>query len=174
MDQRNGHVARNSLADDELLPLIARITTAAVFAGLAVPDAEDLAQDVFTWLVASGNLEKAHIAPWLAAVTQNFLLRYLRRHWRETRRRACDQGGSACETSAYSDGADAKLFLDRLAARSPLRERRLIELMAGGFRLSEAARQIGIRHGSEQHHLAQIRARARRLNRSRPAAATFS
>lgn len=151
--------------DEELLSLVGRLTTAAVFAGLAAPDAEDLAQDVLTWLISSGNLEMALVAPWLAAVLHNFLRRFLRHRWRDARVTGIAIRGFADESPSFVGGTDARIFLDRLAARSPGQERRLIALMANGLRLSEASRRVGIRHGSEQHHLGQIRARAKRLSK---------
>lgn len=169
MSSDRGQLDGKTPPEEDLLVLLGRLTTAAVLAGLAAPDAEDLAQDILTWLVSSNNLEMALVAPWLAAVLQNFLRRFLRHRWRETRVTAIAIRGTGWERPASAEATDAKLFLERLAARSPLLERRLIALMARGLRLSEAARQLGIRHGSEQHYLGQIRARARRLNRLRSA-----
>lgn len=165
MSSEVSHFDRRIPADDALLTILGRLTAAAVIAGLTASEAEDLAQDVLTWLVSSGNLETALVAPWLAAVLQNFLRRYLRHRWREARLTEVSIRSRDREASAFQSGMDARLFLERLAARSPLRERRLLALMANGLCLSEAARQIGIRHGSEQHHLGQIRARAKRLSR---------
>ena len=136
-----------------------------MFSGLTLVDAEDMSQDIVTWLVSSGKLESALVAPWLAAVIQNFLLRYLRRRWRENRQNSIASTNQGLRVTGHFEPTEARLFLERLASRSPICERRLIALMAAGLRLSEAAKQVGIRHGSEQYHLGQIRARAKRLTR---------
>jgi DNA-directed RNA polymerase specialized sigma24 family protein len=167
MSGGNGHSGYSPLTEDHWLKLVGRITSACLIAGLSRPDAEDLAQDVITWLVTSGSTEMALVSPWLTAVTQNFLRRYLRSRWRESRLHFAVAGAQAPTDLRQAAGLEAKLFLERLASRSPDLERRLIQLMGAGHRLSEAAKEIGIAHGSEQHHMNRIRARARTLGKAR-------
>ena len=157
-----GPNAAVQVPEDQLLVASGRMLSACLLAGLAVQDAEDLCQDIWEWLLNSDNLAMATLAPWLGAVVENFLLRFLRRRWRES----ClfrQETDARCESR---EGAvEARLFLQRLASRSPVRDRKLLELLGAGYGLSEAARIAGIPHGSEQFHLGRIRALANRLRR---------
>ena len=151
-------------AEDEVAYLSRQIVRACVLLGLAGPDAEDVAQDVLKWLFESGNLAMAYLAPWLAAVVQNFVLRFGRRR----RRERCLFGAHGSETSqceSHGSVVEAKVFLEQLASLAPLSDRKLLALMGEGYRLSEAAQRSGIPHGSEQFHLRRIRTLARSLSR---------
>ncbi len=160
---------RAEISQDELLALSDRIVTACRIAGLTVEEAEDLAQDVWAWLLGSGNLAMASLAPWLASVTENFVRRFLRHRWQETRvigPAALSGSPLRLVSSAIEpDAVEARLFLDRLAARAPAPERKLLKLMSLGYRLSEAARRAGVTHGSEQFHLNRLRALAVKLGK---------
>lgn len=157
-----GPYAAVQVPEDQLVVASGRMLSACLLAGLAVQDAEDLCQDIWEWLLNSDNLAMATLAPWLGAVVANFLLRFLRRRWQESRlfRQETDAG---CESK--ESAVEARLFLQRLASRSPVRDRKLLELLGAGYRLSEAARIAGIPHGSEQFHLSRIRELANRLRR---------
>lgn len=153
-----------NIADSDLLT--GQMLRTCVLAGLTRQDAEDVAQDIWVWLVESNSLAMITLAPWVSAVLENFILRFRRRRWRTNRLFVTsDEPYSDCSASRTTEPAatEAKLFLERLAARLPARERRLLENMKAGDRLSEAARRAGIVHGSEQCHLGRIRDWARRL-----------
>jgi len=155
------------VTDCDLLAASRIILGACIAAGLAAPDAEDVAQDVWRWLLESGNLPMIALVPWLGAVVQNYLRRYKTRRWRDSNRRT--NSISPLQHSALSpsgsSASEAKLFLRRLATRLPLVDQRLLALMCTGYRLGEAARLLGIKHGSEQLHLGRIRILAMRLRR---------
>ena len=53
----------------------ARILRTCLFAGLPTADAEDVAQDLFLWLLRSGPLETMPVTPWLATAVQHFIRR---------------------------------------------------------------------------------------------------
>jgi len=151
-------------AEDEVAYLCQEVVRACVLSGLAPPDADDVAQDVLKWLIESGNLAMAGLAPWLSAVVGNFVLRLARRQRRE--RHLFDGHGSPdsrCES--HGSVVEAKVFLEQLASLAPTRDRKLLALMGAGYRLSEAAYRSGIPHGSEQFHLRRIRTLARSLSR---------
>ncbi len=151
-------------AEDEVAYLSRQIVRACVLLGLAGPDAEDVSQDVLQWLIESGNLAMAFLAPWLAAVVHNFVLRFGRRRRREKSLLGGDGfGDSRCES--HGSLVEAKVFLEQLASLVPVCDRKLLELMGAGYRLSEAAHRTGIPHGSEQFHLRRIRTLAQGLSR---------
>ena len=151
-------------ADDEVAYLSRQVLHACVLFGLGGPDADDVAQDVLKWLVESGNLAMAFLAPWLAAVVQNFVLRFARRRRRES---GLFVGPGSADSRCESHGSvvEAKVFLEQLASLAPTSDRKLLALMGAGYRLSEAANRSGIPHGSEQFHLRRIRTLARSLSR---------
>ena len=151
-------------AEDEVAYLSRQVVRACVLFGLAGPDADDVAQDVLKWLFESGNLAMAFLAPWLAAVVQNFVLRFDRRRRRE---RCLFAGHHSVDSRCESHGnvVEAKVFLEQLASIAPIRDRKLLALMGAGYRLSEAAHRSGIPHGSEQFHLRRLRTLARSLSR---------
>jgi DNA-directed RNA polymerase specialized sigma24 family protein len=151
-------------AEDEVAYLSRQVVRACVLFGLAGPDAEDVSQDVLQWLIESGNLAMAFLAPWLAAVVHNFVLRFGRRRRRE-RGLFLGHGFPDSRCESHGQVVEARVFLEQLASLAPLSDRKLLALMGSGYRLSEAAHQSGIPHGSEQFHLRRIRTLARSLSR---------
>jgi DNA-directed RNA polymerase specialized sigma24 family protein len=153
------------MPDDEVRFLTGRMVSFCLFAGLAHQDAEDLVQDVWAWLLASGKVAMIALAPWRVEVLRNFLRRYLRRRWRESRFESMEDrdSGHPAPFSCQPSAAESRLYLDRLASKCRPSDRRLLELMGAGYRLAEATRAIGIAHGSQQFHLKRIRELARRL-----------
>ena len=156
-------------AEDEVACLSRQILRACVLLGVAGPDAEDVAQDVLKWLIESGNLAMAFLAPWLAAVVHNFVLRFGRRRRRE---RSVFGGPESAASRCESHGSvvEARVFLEQLVSLAPIGDRKLLALMSAGYRLSEAAHRSGIPHGSEQFHLRRIRTLARSLSAMDPRA----
>jgi len=128
----------------------ASILRACSFAGLAGPEADDVAQDLFLWLVQSGLLAAAVSAPWVAGSTRNFIRRYWRarlvRNQRETRgavELAIRRWGSE-----GVDDIDARLSFDRMERELPLVEAKLLHLVRRGLAFQEAGAALGIPHGS--------------------------
>src|SRR5262245_18980432 len=115
-------------AEDEVAYLSRQVVRACVLLGLAGPDAEDVSQDVLQWLIESGNLAMAFLAPWLAAVVQNFVLRFGRRRRREVGLlRGNGSATSRCES--HGNVVEAKVFLEQLASLAPISDRKLLALM---------------------------------------------
>ena len=152
---------------EQILAIYAAITAACVFAGLGAADTEDISQDICEWLLRSGNLEAAALAPWLAAVTTNYIRRYRRSRAREAGAMRNWAIEAERERRDWHGASEAKLFLDRLTSRMSGCDRRLLLLMREGLRLSEAADRAGIPKGSEQYRLRNLRRKALSLRRPR-------
>src|SRR5438445_5890904 len=65
-----------TLTAEAALSISRRITRACFHAGLAPADAEDVAQDIWEWLLRTGNVALAQEIPWLGAVAQNYIKRF--------------------------------------------------------------------------------------------------
>lgn len=152
-----------SADQDQIFAIYAGIATACVLAGLGASDAEDVAQDIWEWVLRSGNMAAAAIAPWLTAVTANFVRRHWRRKLRERTLLREFGAGFPLKSESWSRQTEAKLFLDRLASRSPSDERRLLVLMRQGLCLSEAGTRLGIPKGSQQFRMRNLRKEAQRI-----------
>ena len=159
---------------EQILAIYAGITAACMLAGVAASEAEDIAQDIWEWLLRSGNVEAAALAPWLAAVATNFVKRYYRRRTRETNRMRRLALESADARRDHRSAIEARLFLDRLGSRTGGADSKLLLLMRDGLRLSEAAQRLGIPKGSEQYHLRNLRKAAIGLRRPRAHCPTIS
>jgi DNA-directed RNA polymerase specialized sigma24 family protein len=57
----------------------AQMIRACVGAGLSAADAEDLAQDIWMWIISIGVPVAVVATPWLKAVVHNYILRFRRR-----------------------------------------------------------------------------------------------
>src|ERR1700693_3173130 len=66
-------------SDETIRVSYLQITTACVCAGLSPADAEDLAQDIWTWMIRVGVPIAMIATPWLKAVVHNYILRFRRR-----------------------------------------------------------------------------------------------
>src|ERR1700682_66531 len=100
---------------EQIFAIYAGITAACMLAGISAADAEDVAQDIWEWLFRSGNIATAAIAPWLAAVTANFIRRHWRRRLRERSVLREFGAGHPEKAGAWARHTETKLFLDRLA-----------------------------------------------------------
>lgn len=154
---------QNRGSPEQIFAIYAAITAACMLAGISAADAEDVAQDIWEWLLRSGNIATAAIAPWLAAVTANFIRRHWRRRLRERSVLREFGAGHPEKAEAWSRQTETKLFLDRLASRSSSCDRKLLALLRRGFRLSEAAARLGIPKGSEQFRLRNLKKKAERI-----------
>lgn len=127
-----------------------RVLQACRFAGLALPDAEDVAQDLFLWLLGSGSLLALPATPWLAAAAQNFI----RRYWRQRHVRRQRETLAVAEAAVFARGDDAadsvevRLSLDRIEGRLPVIEAKLLHLVRRGCSFPEAIKELGIPRGN--------------------------
>jgi DNA-directed RNA polymerase specialized sigma24 family protein len=135
---------------DGIREAYARILQACVFAGLALPDAEDVAQDLFLWLLRSGPVLVLPAMPWLAAAAQNFI----RRNWRQRRVRRQREALAVAEAAVFArgdgaaDSVEVRLSLDRIERRLPEVEAKLLHLVRTGCSFPEAITALKIPRGS--------------------------
>ena len=149
--------ARPSYSEEAALEIYSRIFRVCLKAGLGRAESEDVAQDIWTWLLRSGSPTLALTAPWLSAVAQNYVLRFRRRAgWLRSRE------GVAIDTIPEPGCAgdarrlEAREVLDRLAAVLPRTERRLLALIRDGHTMANAARILGIPRGSRAFYRARL------------------
>jgi DNA-directed RNA polymerase specialized sigma24 family protein len=154
--------------------IYARILRVCRAAGLPIADSEDIAQDVWEWLLRRNSPSAALAAPWLAAVVNNHLLRH-RRYTGRLRARegirldAVQEPGAPLDTSGF----ESSEFLDQVAVALPMTERNLLLLVRKGHTLARAADLLGIPRGSRAYHggrlitLARQRTQKRAPRRSR-------
>ena len=126
----------------------ARILKVCLAQGLPVPDAQDVAQEIFVWLAQTGRSEAADV-PWVGAVAENFVRRYIRRRAVRTAR----ESTAAVEQAARPrrDGIaalESKLVLDKLEKNLPSVEAKLLHLIRRGCTFRESVRVLAIPRGS--------------------------
>ena len=140
-----------------------RILMTCLCSGLSAADAEDVAQDIWVWLLRQRTPVLAVSMPWLSAVARNFILRYRRRSYRRSLRegRSLLDGPDPRSSPEEADLEINELF-EKTAALLPEVERRLLCLIRKGYTLAESARMLRIPRGSRAYHHAQVVARARR------------
>jgi DNA-directed RNA polymerase specialized sigma24 family protein len=147
---RGGCGAAGPDSPDGIREAYALILQACLFAGLALPDAEDVAQDLFLWLLRSGPVLALPAMPWLAAAAQNFI----RRNWRQRRVRRQREALAVAEAAIFARGDEAadsvevRLSLDRIERRLPEVEAKLLHLVRTGRSFPEAITALEIPRGS--------------------------
>jgi DNA-directed RNA polymerase specialized sigma24 family protein len=139
-----------------------RILKCCLCTGLASSEADDIAQDIWLWLLREGSLAREVSMPWLAAVARNFIFRYRRRKYR----RSILEGYSldACpepRTQETLPELEVEDLLDRVAAALPETERRMLVLIRNGHSLADSARLLGIPRGSLVYYQGRLVACAR-------------
>jgi RNA polymerase sigma factor (sigma-70 family) len=117
-----------------ILEAYARIQCLCLAAGVPSIDADDLAQDVFAWLLRNGPLLALPAMPWLAAVARNYIKRYRRE--RSYRRKV--DGVSLTDTiepqaEEPQEALEIKELLDRVAAVLPEEDRKILTLIRSGY-----------------------------------------
>jgi DNA-directed RNA polymerase specialized sigma24 family protein len=128
----------------------ARVLRVCAFAGLTRSDAEDVAQDLFLWLIRQGMPPTVVALPWLEVVAQNFI----HRHRRSRRVRNQRESLAAAEAAVFARGdggaeaVEARVSLDRIERTVPLVEVKLLHLVRRGCSFAEAVRVLGIPRGS--------------------------
>jgi DNA-directed RNA polymerase specialized sigma24 family protein len=141
-----------------------RILKCCLCAGLAPSEADDIAQDIWLWLLREGRMAREVSMPWLVSVARNFILRYRRRKYR----RCTLEGYSldACpepRTREVLRDLEVGELLDRISSALSETERRILALIRDGHSLAESARLLGIPHGSQAYHWERLVACARRV-----------
>ena len=140
-----------------------RILKCCLCAGLAPSEADDIAQDIWLWLLREGRPAREVSMPWLAAVARNFILRYRRRKHRQSTVEGCSldvypEPG----TQEVLPDFEAGDLLDRVAAALSETERRMLALIRSGHSLAESVRLLGVPGGSQGYYRGRLVACARR------------
>lgn len=139
--------------DSAVAAIYSRVLHTCLASGLGMAESEDVAQDIWEWLLRMGSPVLALTAPWLGAVVHNHVLRYRRRAARLKAREgvcieAVPEPGSLLDTS----GLEANEMLDRIASVLPKTERNLLTLIRKGHTLAKAAELLGIPRGSRAYY----------------------
>src|SRR5262245_41107650 len=139
--------------DDSIRASYRLIVKTCASAGLAPADADDLAQDLWEWLIRSGVPMAVIATPWLLRTVHNYILRFRRRsYWRDNRE------GRSLETTPEPQSLpplpilESNEVLDHVAAVLPKTERSLLALVRRGYSIAEAARILGIPRGSRAYY----------------------
>ena len=158
----SGH-GPDAYSDETIRISYVQITRACVCAGLSTADAEDLAQDIWMWMLRVGVPIAVIATPWLKAVVHNYILRFRRRDYSH-RIREGRPLETVPEPAAWQPEEifESNELLDRVAALLPKRERGLLALIRKGYSLPEASRLLGIPAGSRDYYQGQLIAYARR------------
>jgi len=148
-----GHPAGGTYSDVAVQEIYARLLGACLAAGLSRPESEDVAQDVWLWLLSCNSPPVALAVPWLSAVVRNFVLRYRRRAGRRRGREgvpleAVPEPGSPFDTSTL----EANEVLDRISSLLPETERKILVLIRKGYTLAKAVEILGIPRGSRAYY----------------------
>jgi DNA-directed RNA polymerase specialized sigma24 family protein len=135
----------------EIQLLHGKVIRTCLAAGLSISDAEDVAQDLFIWMLREGAMPKTVWSPWLAAVVKNFIRRYWRR--RSVRKLRESRATVEAEVFARSDEGcetiEVRLSLDRIEQRLPQVEATLLRLVRRGCSFAEAVKTLEIPRGSK-------------------------
>jgi DNA-directed RNA polymerase specialized sigma24 family protein len=126
------------------------IWTACADAGLSRSDAQDVAQDLWLWLLTVNKLALASEKQWLSAVTQNFI----RRRYRQLSRQRLREGTPISYDIAFTDQRqriESNEMLTRFSRVLPEKERRILMLIRAGYTVAEAARALRIPRGSRAY-----------------------
>ncbi len=138
-----------------------RILKCCLCTGLASSEADDIAQDIWLWLLREGSLDREISMSWLAAVARNFILRYRRRKYRRSTLEECWPDPEP-RTQEVLRELEVEDLLDRVAAALPETERRMLVLIRSGHSLAESARLLGVPRGSRGYYQSRLVACARR------------
>jgi DNA-directed RNA polymerase specialized sigma24 family protein len=146
--QRGGaRVAGEGSLDRDLEGAYAAICQECLLAGLVRLDAEDVAQEVFLWILRNRPFLGLPATHWLEAVTWNFIRRFRRDRARRALRelRASETQNSKFDTR---DFLERTLSLDQLERRLPKMEADVLRLVREGSTFVEAAKDLKIPRGS--------------------------
>ncbi len=160
--------ARLHYSEEAALEIYSQILRVCLKAGLGRAESEDVAQDIWTWLLRTGSPTLALTAPWISAVAQNYVLRFRRREGRLRLREgvaidAIPEPGCPGDTARL----EGREVLDRMAAVLPRTERSLLALIRNGHTFARAAERLGIPRGSRAYYHARLVRFAREEMRAR-------
>jgi DNA-directed RNA polymerase specialized sigma24 family protein len=136
-----------SPADGLASAAYARILRVCSFARLPASDAEDIAQDIWVWLIESGRSPEAVSPHWLAGVTLN----YVRRYWRAQSRRVARESRAGSGPNPDLD-IETRISFDEIERGLPGLESSLLRLLRGGATFAEASRRLRIPRGSSDYY----------------------
>jgi len=144
-------------SEEAAAEIYSQILRVCLKGGIGRAESEDIAQDIWTWLLRSGSPALALTAPWLSAVAQNYVLRFRRR----AGRLRANEGvaiDAIPEPGCPGDARrlEAREVLDRMAAVLPRTERNLLALIRDGHTVANAARMLGIPRGSRAFYRARL------------------
>ena len=160
--------ARPSYSEDAAVEIYTQILRVCLKAGLGRVESEDVAQDIWTWLLRTGSPTLALTPPWLSAVAQNYVLRFRRRAGRLRVREgvaidAIPEPGCPDDASRL----EGREVLDRMAAVLPQTERNLLALIRNDHTFTKAAAILGIPRGSHAYYRTRLVRFAREEMRAR-------
>lgn len=142
---------------DGIFRVYAQISEACAHAGLESPDAEEIAQDIWEWLLRTDKVTLAQQVPWLGAVAQNFIRRFWRRSYRQRLREGTGlHSGSEPSSREPAQDLETKEILDRVSQALPDKERQLLTLIRSGHTIAEAARLLKIPRGSRAYYSGRL------------------
>ena len=149
--------------DDSILASYRIIARACRCSGLSAADADDLAQDLWEWLIRNGIPMTGIATPWLKGAIHNYIQRFRRRSSCRYRREGRPlETGSEPQSLPLLPVLESNDLLDWIAAALPKRERSLLDLVRRGYSIAEAGRALGIPRGSCAYHHGRLVAYARR------------
>lgn len=104
----------------------AQMIRTCVCAGLSAADSEDLAQDVWAWIIGVGVPVAVVATLWLRAVVHNYILRFRRRSGLQREREGQRLETAPEQASSQPEAlVESNEMLDILASLLPTRERHL-------------------------------------------------
>ncbi|MFN2633785.1 MAG: hypothetical protein ABR610_10245 [Thermoanaerobaculia bacterium] len=149
--------ARPIYSEDAAAEICSQILRVCLKAGIGRAESEDVAQDIWTWLLRTGSPALALTAPWLTAVAQNYVLRFRRRSGRlRIREGVAIDAIPEPESSSDTSRLEGNEVLDRVAAVLPRVERNLLSLIRMGHTVAAAAEILGIPRGSRAYYSARL------------------
>jgi DNA-directed RNA polymerase specialized sigma24 family protein len=134
-------------ADARASAAYGRILRVCSFARLPAADAEDIAQDIWVWLIETGRSPEEVSPHWLAGVAIN----YVRRYWRAQSRRLARES-SAGSGPHFDLDIETRISFDEIERGLPGLESSLLRLLRGGATFAEASRRLRIPRGSSDYY----------------------
>lgn len=125
-----------------------RILRVCTFARLSLCDAEDVAQDIWVWLLESGRSAEAMNPRWIAAVTLN----YVRRLRRAQFRRAARESRACSSPDSEATDVETRISFDEIECCLRGLERGMLRLVRQGATFAEASRRLRIPRGSSDYY----------------------
>src|SRR5262249_14815882 len=149
--------------DDSIRALYGVISKTDFFASLTAADTDDVAQDLWEWLIRAGIPLAVISAPWLRAAVRNYIMRFRRRTaYHNAREGRSLESMPEPPSQPLLPLLESNELLDHVAAVLPSTERRMLKLIRCGYTVADAARLLRIPAGSRDFYKGRIIAYARR------------